>query len=141
MAALRAEKGQARTDISFSSDHGFTWSKPEPILDAAEHPADLSLLRDGSLLMTFGVRHKPYGVQAIVSRDEGKTWQKNTRFLLAWDGDHGDLGYPISVERPDGKILTLYYIVYGEPDSRGEKGIALQNSYTKAVIWEMPGQH
>ena len=30
------------------------------------------------------------------------TWDQRNRILLAWDGDHGDLGYPVTVERPDG---------------------------------------
>ncbi|MCI0621473.1 MAG: glycoside hydrolase [Acidobacteria bacterium] len=138
LAALRPDERGVPTDISFSDDKGFTWTKPQQVLNSSEHPADLLLLKSGTLLMSFGVRRKPYGVQAILSRDEGKTWQKDSPFLLAWDGDHEDVGYPISVERSDGKILTLYYVVYGERDFDGDKGVALRNSYTKAVIWAMP---
>ena len=96
------------------------------------------VLDDGRLLLTHGVRHQPYGVQAMISRDEGATWQKEKKILLEWDGDHGDLGYPASIQRPDGRIVTTYYIVYGEKDPWGDKGVALKNSYTKAVIWSLP---
>jgi len=137
-AARREREFGEGTDIVFSSDKGFTWTKPVPTLNSQEHPADLLLLRNGSLLMTFGVRHKPYGVQATLSLDQGRTWKEDSRFLLAWDGDHADLGYPFSVERSDGKILTLYYIVYKEIDVHGEKGIAPLNAFTKSVIWQIP---
>ena len=135
-AALRKDGGS--TSLSFSSDGGKTWSQPAQVTGRAEHPADLLMLADGRLLMTHGVRHQPYGVRAMISRDEGATWEKQNQILLAWDGDHGDLGYPASIQRPDGRIVTAYYIVYGEKDSWGDKGVALKNSYTKAVIWSLP---
>ncbi len=135
-AALRGEKGL--THLSFSQDDGRTWTKPSQVTGKAEHPADLLVLADGSLLMSYGVRHQPYGVQAMLSRDEGASWERNRKILLAWDGDHGDLGYPVSVQRADGKIVTAYYIVYGEQDTHGYKGIAMKNSYTKTVIWSLP---
>ncbi len=136
VAALRETGGSA--SLSFSSDGGRTWSETRRLTEAAEHPADLLVLADGRLLITFGVRHQPYGVQAMLSRDGGETWSKKKRILLAWDGDHGDLGYPVSIQRPDGRIVTAYYIVYGERDSYGDKGVAMKNSFTKAVIWSPP---
>ena len=134
-ATLRGDAGG--TYLSFSKDDGRTWSKPSQQTGKAEHPADLLVLADGRLLMSYGVRHQPYGVQAMLSRDEGVTWGKKEKILLAWDGDHGDLGYPVSVQRADGKIVTAYYIVYGEKDTRGDKGVAMKHSYTKAVIWSL----
>ena len=136
VAVLRATGGS--TSLSFSSDGGRTWSETRRLTEKAEHPADLLVLADGRLLVTFGVRHQPYGVQAMFSRDGGETWSKKKRILLAWDGEHGDLGYPVSIQRPDGRIVTAYYIVYGEKDSYGDKGVAMKNSFTKAVIWSPP---
>jgi len=136
VAALRGDTGS--TSLSFSTDDGRTWSKPDQATGRAEHPADLLVLSDGNLLMSYGVRHEPYGVQAMLSRDEGRSWDRKRKILLAWDGDHGDLGYPVSVQRADGKIVTAYYIVYGEQDTRGDKGVAMKNSSTKAVIWSLP---
>ena len=135
-AALRKDGGS--TSLSFSSDGGKTWSQPAQVTEKGEHPSDLLVLADGRLLLTHGVRHQPYGVQAMISRDEGATWEKQKKILLEWDGDHGDLGYPTSIQRPDGRIVTTYYIVYGEKDPWGDKGVALKNSYTKAVIWSLP---
>ena len=136
LAALRGDAGS--TFLSLSEDDGRNWSKPDQLTGRAEHPADLLVLSDGKLLMSHGVRHQPYGVQAMLSRDEGASWDRKKKILLAWDGDHGDLGYPVSVQRADGKIVTAYYIVYGEQDTRGDKGVAMKNSSTKAVIWSLP---
>jgi hypothetical protein len=96
------------------------------------------MLADGRVLLTFGVRHKPFGVQAMLSKDNGESWDSKRRFVLALDGDHGDIGYPISVQRGDGRIVTAYYIVYGPYDPFGIKGVAPKSAYTKAVIWELP---
>jgi hypothetical protein len=52
--------------------------------------------------------------------------------MLAWDGDHADLGYPVPNQRADGKLVTIYYIVYGERDSEGIKGIAPKNAFTRS---------
>jgi Neuraminidase (sialidase) len=138
LAALRSSEKGAFTAFSTSPDDGRTWSTPAKVLEDREHPTDLLTLKDGRLLATFGVRHKPYGVQAALLRERQGAWVPERRFLLASDGDHGDLGYPVSVERVDGKIVTVYYIVYGERDPTGAKGIAPNNAFTKAVIWELP---
>jgi hypothetical protein len=122
---------------TISRDRGRAWTSPNRITESNEHPGDLLRLRNGDLLLSFGQRNKPYGVQAMLSHDDGATWDRGRRFLLAWDGDHGDLGYPVSVERPDERLVTVYYIVYGERDPEGIKGIAPKNAFTKAIIWSL----
>ena len=47
------------------------------------------------------------GQRAAISYDDGATWQHD--FIIRDDGPDGDLGYPASVELPDGSILTVYY--------------------------------
>jgi Neuraminidase (sialidase) len=136
MAVMRARAGGLATSVS--TDAGLHWSPPVAVTLEREHPGDLLRLRSGALLLTFGERNKPFGVQAMISRDEGKTWNRKDRVVLAWDGDHGDLGYPVTVQRPDGKLVTVYYVVYGERDSEGLKGIAPGNAFTKLVLWDDP---
>ena len=136
IAALRSDAGHLATSVS--SDKGRTWSEPVQVTKNREHPGDLLRLSTGSIVLTYGQRNKPYGVEAMVSRDEGKTWDRKRRVTLAWDGDHTDLGYPVTVERADGRLVTAYYIVYGERDTRGQKGIAPKNAYIKVVIWDRP---
>ena len=137
LAVMRASAG-AYLASTVSGDHGRHWTAPIRVTENNEHFGDLLRLRGGGLLLTFGQRNKPFGVQAMLSRDDGETWDRSHRFVLAWDGDHGDTGYPVTVERPDGRLVTIYYVVYGERDPEGVKGIAPNNAFTRAVIWSLP---
>ncbi|MCX7009129.1 MAG: exo-alpha-sialidase, partial [Kiritimatiellaeota bacterium] len=71
------------------------------------NPPALVLLKDGRLALSYGYRKKPFGVRARISSEEGKSW--GPEIILRDDGLTGDLGYPRSLARPDGKILTVYY--------------------------------
>ena len=135
LAAMRSRIG-AHLATTASKDRGRTWSKPVKVTEDQEHPGDLLRLPSGDLLLTFGQRNKPFGVQAMVSRDDGVTWDRKNRILLAWDGDHRDLGYPVTVNLKDGRLATIYYIVYGERDSEGTKGIAPKNAFCRVVVWD-----
>ena len=136
MAVIRSDEG-GHLATTFSKDKGHSWSKPEKITADAEHPGDLQRLADGRILLSYGVRNRPYGVQAMFSRDEGRSWDKDRKVMLAWDGDHRDLGYPISIQRKDGRIVTAYYIVYGDPVFHDPKE-GVVNAFTKAIIWQLP---
>ncbi|MFN0078363.1 MAG: sialidase family protein [Prosthecobacter sp.] len=105
-----ANKGE--TLQTESSDGGKTWSEPHAI-GVWGLPSHLLRLRDGRLLMTYGHRRKPYGNQARISADNGKTWGE--AMILSDDGIGGDLGYPSTVELPDGTLLTLWYETMQEP--------------------------
>jgi hypothetical protein len=137
LAVMRAQDGGSLSS-AVSRDGGYHWSEPVRISRNNEHPPDLLRLRSGQIVLTYGQRNKPYGVEAIISADEGKTWNRHERVVLAWDGDHQDLGYPVTVQRRAGGLATIYYIVYGERDSEGEKGIAPNNAFTKLVLWNPP---
>lgn len=75
--------------------------------DIGSNPPALVLLKDGRLCLSYGCRRKPFGARARISSDEGRTW--GPEIILRDDGLTGDLGYPRSVARPDGKVLTIYY--------------------------------
>ena len=89
-----------------SSDGGKTWSVPHPI-GVWGLPSHLLRLRDGRLLMSYGYRRKPFGNQARISTDHGKTWGEPV--TISGDGANGDLGYPSTVELQDGTLLTAWY--------------------------------
>ena len=91
---------------SESHDGGQTWSVPHPI-GVWGMPSHLLRLRDDRLLMSYGHRRAPYGNQARVSSDHGRTWSEP--ITLSADGTHGDLGYPSTVELEDGQLLTVWY--------------------------------
>ncbi len=89
-----------------SSDGGKTWTAPEPI-GVWGLPSHLLRLKDDTLLMTYGHRREPFGVQARVSRDHGRTW--SDAMMISTDGTNQDLGYPSTAELPDGALLTVWY--------------------------------
>ena len=64
-------------------------------------------LKNGRLLTSYGYRRKPFGNQARISDDHGKTW--SDPITISRDGTNGDLGYPSSVELTDGTMLTAWY--------------------------------
>lgn len=91
-----------------SSDGGKSWSVPRAI-GVWGLPSHLLRLRDGRLLMTYGHRRPPFGNQARVSLDGGRTWSEPV--VISGDGMGGDLGYPSTVELGDGSLLTVWYEV------------------------------
>ncbi len=105
-----ANKGE--TLQTESTDVGRTWSEPHPI-GVWGLPSHLLRLRDGRLLMTYGHRRAPFGNQARLSIDNGKSWSE--AMIISGDGIGGDLGYPSTVELADGTLLTVWYEKMKEP--------------------------
>lgn len=91
---------------SVSTDGGKSWSVPRAI-GVWGYPSHLLRLRDGRLLMTYGHRRKPLGVQARVSADHGRRW--SDPLIVSADGTSSDLGYPSTVELDDGTLVTVWY--------------------------------
>lgn len=108
---------------SESTDGGRTWSQPHPI-GVWGLPSHLLRLQDGRLLMTYGHRRPPFGNQARLSTDHGKTW--GHAMILSADGTGGDLGYPSSVELADGTLLTVWYEASKSPEAKTSKAVLRQ---------------
>ena len=89
-----------------SSDGGKTWTVPKSI-DVWGLPSHLLKLKDGRFVMTYGYRRKPFGNQARISADQGRSWSEP--LTISADGEAGDLGYPSTVELADGTLLTVWY--------------------------------
>ena len=89
-----------------SADGGRTWTTPHSI-GVWGLPSHLLRLRDGRLVMTYGYRRAPFGNQARISEDHGRTW--SAPLTVSDDGAGGDLGYPSTVELPDGHLVTVWY--------------------------------
>jgi hypothetical protein len=90
------------------------------------NPPSLLKLKDGRLALISGYRSAPYGMRARLSGDNGMSWSEE--IVLRNDGGCWDLGYPRSVQRPDGKIVTVYY--YNDHPDR--------ERYVASTIWD-PG--
>ena len=89
-----------------STDGGKTWTVPKSI-DVWGLPSHLLKLKDGRFVMTYGYRRKPFGNQARISADQGRSWSEP--LTISADGEAGDLGYPSTVELADGTLLTVWY--------------------------------
>jgi len=89
-----------------SDDGGRTWTTPHSI-GVWGLPSHLLRLRDGRLLMTYGHRRAPFGNQARLSADDGRTW--SAAMIVSGDGAGQDLGYPSTVELSGGDLLTVWY--------------------------------
>jgi hypothetical protein len=111
-----------------SPDEGRCWYLlDKPNINNAGNPASLTRLRDGRIVMVYGYRASPYGVRARISADEGQTW--SSEIVLRDDGRSWDLGYPRTVQRADGNLVTIYYF---NDHSQVER-------YVAATVWS-PGK-
>ena len=112
-------------ELFASDDDGLTWNSPQRVTKRNEINAHLTRLQDGRLLLTYGTRVKDqYGVLAKLSTDEGQTWSDPIRLANTLNTD---CGYPSSIQRDDGKIVTAYY---------AQKSPLCDNYHLGVVIWE-----
>lgn len=111
-----------------SEDNGQSWtSLGRTIPDTGRgNPASLTRLKDGRLALVYGYRAEPYGIRARLSRDQGDSW--SPELILRDDGGNWDLGYPRTVQRPDGTLVTVYYF----------NGAPHAERYIGATLWEAP---
>ena len=99
-------------DVYTSEDNGQSWKFLSKVADTDKgkhngNPPAMVRLRDGRLCVTYGYRSFPYGIRARISNDEGKTWEPDIH--LRDDGRSWDFGYTRTVQRSDGKLVTIYY--------------------------------
>jgi BNR repeat-like domain len=99
-----------------SDDNGSTWQQvARAVPDTGRgNPPSLVRLADGRLVLTYGYRAEPYGIRARISKDQGRTWDDEV--VLRSDGGTWDLGYTRTVQRPDGKLVTVYYYNIGDTE-------------------------
>ena len=55
-------------------------------------------------------------MNAKFSQDEGKTWSEPVTLVAETGGR--DMGYPKTLQRPDGKIVTTYYCYFKDSPYR-----------------------
>jgi len=120
LTTLRCRAGLGEPDSSWieawrSRDDGQSWEfANKPVPDTGEgNPPHLIKLHDGRLCLTYGYRAAPFSMQARLSDDGGTSW--SGPIILRDDGAGRDIGYPRTVQRTDGKIVTIYYF-YDDTD-------------------------
>jgi len=111
---------------SFSYNAGFSWTIPKPT-GVWGQPAQLIRLNKTTILCTYGYRKEPYSIRAVISYNNGISWDINNFITIKTGSDFWDFGYPSSCQRVDGKILTTYYWI-------DENNIR----YIELAIWDLP---
>jgi hypothetical protein len=110
-----------------SDDDALTWrlvSRPVPNTGRGGNPPTLTQLLDGRLCITYGYRSEPYGIRAVLSEDQGVTWSEP--IALRSDAGNRDIGYPRTVQRDDGVLVTVYYYNDAPASER----------YIAATLWQ-----
>ncbi len=112
--------------ISISKDNGYTWSPINELFRWGRHHQSLAMMPNGDIVMSYLVRRGypntpdgqrcQYGTEAIVSHDNGQTWDLDHRYLLyVWEStissrdtyvDMGTGCVTSTVVLPDGTIFT-----------------------------------
>lgn len=129
LAAGRTYDDQ-RLELFESCDMGRNWNVMGPVTLGMQHPARLTLLRDGRILLSYGVRNDGFfGIGVRLSGDLGRTWSA-PRFLVDFKTANWDGGYPASLELPDNVILTAYYAKEIPEHKRYHIGV---------VLWKITG--
>jgi len=124
--STKERKNSRYIDSWISHDNGKSWKfAGKPVDDAGEgNPPSLIKLKDGHLCLTYGYREKPYTICAKLSSDNGKTW--SAPIILRTNGSGRDIGYVRSVQRPDGKVVTIYYFEDSDQPER----------FIECAIWD-----
>ncbi|HHT65849.1 MAG: sialidase family protein [Caldicoprobacterales bacterium] len=97
--------------MSVSEDDGKTFG---PVFEAdtlwGSSPFHALRLKSGKVLVTYGYRRKPFGIRARLCNGELSDLNEAPEMILRDDAPNGDLGYPHSIQLPDGTIMVSYYI-------------------------------
>jgi hypothetical protein len=126
--------------VCTSTDDGQTWSPVNRLYDFGRHHPCLVLMPSGDLVMTYVVRlgyprnadgMPQFGIEAIVSHDNGASWDLQHRYVLAeWSGNRtgpnewwASSQATSTVLLPDGSLLTAYGTGYrSQPLANGLPG-------------------
>ncbi|MFO1149451.1 MAG: sialidase family protein [Alsobacter sp.] len=91
-----------------SADGGRSWSTPRPT-GIGSYPAHLVGLPDGRIAAVTGRRHPPFGIEAYLSRDGGRSFDADRPATIRAGLPNKDLGYPTAALRRDGSLFVAYY--------------------------------
>ncbi len=94
--------------LSHSDDGGKTFTVPKQIIPTlAGSPPHLLMTENKELVMSYACRNGNMGIRAIVSKDGGETFGEEIK--LTENAPSSDLGYPATIQRKDGSLLTIWY--------------------------------
>jgi len=124
--------------VSVSKDNAQTWSDLSILYAWGRHMSSMVTLEDDDIVLTYVVRkgyidtddgYPQFGIEAVVSQDNGLTWDLDHRYLLAvWKGNRkGPKGWLASPQRtatvllPDGSLLTAFGTGFRNKGRQGKR--------------------
>lgn len=78
------------------------------------YPLHALKLPDNRILLTYGYRHKPFGIRARILNAECTDFESAPEFIIRADGGSGDLGYCWSEMLDQNRILVVYYFNHND---------------------------
>ena len=113
-----------RLTTARTTDDGKTWTDYQVHFRFGKTHTELLMLPNGHILLTYAARIAELdgriyrGIEAVISRDHGKTWDwANRYYLFRWDM-HQSMHSPQSILLSDGRIMTVflyhYYSTFGK---------------------------
>lgn len=134
---VRSGDQDDRTMLWKSTDSGRSWRKAKDggrFGSYGEMYPRFLRLADGRLLLTFTVRSNsrdgyPLGLRALISPDDGETWDFTHDRIVLSDRNQGASGgsFGNTIQRADGALVSCY-------SYRGEDG----KTHIEAVRWNLP---
>jgi len=108
IAFLRTANMNDQGCIARSTDGGMTFHNWQ-MMGFQGHPFHALRLPDHRVLLTYGYRHKPFGIRARILNPECTDFATAPEIVLREDGGNGDIGYTWAVQLDENRILVTYY--------------------------------
>jgi sialidase-1 len=108
VAFLRTENMDDHACIARSTDGGKTFNKWQS-MGFLGHPLNALCLPDKRVLLTYGYRHKPFGIRGRILNAECTDFATAPEIILRDDGGNGDIGYSWPVLLDKNRVLVTYY--------------------------------
>ncbi len=104
---IRTSGADDQAFISRSSDGGktFKWES----MGFQGHPLNALRLPDNRVLLTYGYRHKPFGIRARILNAECTNFETAPEMIIRDDGGNADIGYTWPVQLSKNRVLVVYY--------------------------------
>jgi sialidase-1 len=94
--------------IARSTDGGRSFGKWQS-MGFQGHPVNALRLPDNRVLLTYGYRHKPFGIRARILNRDCTDFKNASEIIIRDDGGNSDIGYSWPVLMDDNRILIVYY--------------------------------
>lgn len=108
VAFLRTANLDDQACIARSTDGGKTF-QPWQKMGFQGHPLHALRLPDNRVLLSYGYRHKPYGIRARILNAECTDFATAPEIIIRDNGGATDIGYPWAVMLDRRRILVTYY--------------------------------